>query len=242
MCVLVWMFLHPSVVLIGAENDSLRISAEKFVHPMLICLFVVCSIVFTCLCIYAGEPLRRKYIKKLRDVYLYQNEHLQTCYTEFQNPAWAQIVGHGWALSFVMLTFVIVWTGGGTPFIALVIQVAVLSFAAVFLELMHLLLLGFFIEVTDQYLIVRMGTFRIQVLRLELQSIQSVETVAFRPIRDFGGWGMRMTNNGWAYFLSGTEGVQVTTNTGKKYMIGSDVPDRLEKVIQNKINAINSHD
>ncbi|MDR1052590.1 MAG: hypothetical protein LBL39_00285, partial [Planctomycetaceae bacterium] len=100
---------------------------------------------------------------------------------------------------------------------------------------------GFFIEVDDQYLTVRMGKSRLRVLRLELKDIISVETVKFRPIRDFGGWGIRMRRNGWAYFMSGTEGIQITTTKQRKYLIGSDIPDRLAKVILGKIHGI-EHD
>jgi len=210
--------------------------------PLVIFSFIAFCFVFPFLCIYVGESLRKRYIKNLRDVYLYQNEHIQPYYTESQNPAWMHILGHGFTLSLVVFIFALAWwTLRDESLLYLIISIAVIMFSVFFCELTILSLTGFFIEVDDQYLTVRMGIFRIRVLHLELNNILSVETVEFRPIRDFGGWGIRMMGDGWAYFLSGTEGVQVRTSIGKRYIIGSDIPDRLAKVIQGKVNAVKSH-
>jgi len=48
------------------------------------------------------------------------------------------------------------------------------------------------------------------------------------PLGGFGGKGAGM----WAFYLSGTEGVHITTNKKKSYLIGSDIPENLLKVIQ----------
>ncbi|MGL4595221.1 MAG: hypothetical protein ACRCUY_10865 [Thermoguttaceae bacterium] len=104
------------------------------------------------------------------------------------------------------------------------------------------LLFGFFVDVCDEKLVVRMGFFRIKVLTVILADIQSIEIVTFRPIRDFGGWGIRFgRDNVLAYFMSGTQGVKIITKKTftKKYLIGSDTPNRLEEVLLEKCQFLN---
>ena len=49
------------------------------------------------------------------------------------------------------------------------------------------------------------------------------------------GWGIRMTPHGWLYNVSGFYAVEIKMKTGKKYRIGTDVPNELEKGIRQSI-------
>ncbi len=46
------------------------------------------------------------------------------------------------------------------------------------------------------------------------------------------GWGIHMTPHGWLYNVSGLDAVEVTTKSGKKYRIGTDVSAELEQAIR----------
>ncbi|MDZ7335431.1 MAG: hypothetical protein ONB32_09735 [candidate division KSB1 bacterium] len=46
------------------------------------------------------------------------------------------------------------------------------------------------------------------------------------------GWGIRRTPHGWLYNVSGFDAVEITLNNGKKYRIGTDVPNELEQAIR----------
>lgn len=68
-------------------------------------------------------------------------------------------------------------------------------------------------------------------LRLTSEQIRSVDSVAYGPLREFGGWGYRI---GWgkrAYNVSGKHGIRLTTNEGREYVIGSRRPDELAAAI-----------
>ena len=60
----------------------------------------------------------------------------------------------------------------------------------------------------------------------------------FAPLKDFGGYGIRFNREMKAYYLRGTRGVLLTTTGGKKYLVGSDHPERLLAVLQ-AMNANN---
>lgn len=49
------------------------------------------------------------------------------------------------------------------------------------------------------------------------------------------GWGIRLTPHGWLYNVSGFHAVEIKMKTGKKYRIGTDVPNDIEKTIKQSI-------
>ena len=46
------------------------------------------------------------------------------------------------------------------------------------------------------------------------------------------GWGIHITPHGWLYNVSGSYAVEIKMKTGKKYRIGTDVPNDLETAIR----------
>ena len=76
-----------------------------------------------------------------------------------------------------------------------------------------------------------MGLLGIRLLRMKTSDIASADLHNFSPLRDFGGYGIRFNKEMKAYFLNGERGVKITTRAGKKYLVGSDHPERLAAVI-----------
>jgi len=151
-------------------------------------------------------------------------------YRESQNPLWGYVV--------VLAIFLCVVPGIAAsaltdPNVPLALTIFILGITSVII-LATGLVFGMFVEVCGDNLLVRWGVLRFKVLTVPLASIRSAEVVTFSPIKDFGGWGIRVGKGGWAYFMSGTQGVQVVTNKNEKYIIGSDTPNLLYKVIQAK--------
>ena len=54
----------------------------------------------------------------------------------------------------------------------------------------------------------------------------------YRPIREYGGWGIRYGKNGKAYNISGDRGVQLELQNSKPLLIGSQRADELAQTIQ----------
>jgi hypothetical protein len=86
--------------------------------------------------------------------------------------------------------------------------------------------------VTRHDITVRWGMVGFRVLRIAVKDVTMVEKHEFSPLRDFGGYGIRMNRDTTAYFLSGNWGVRLTTVKGRKYLIGSNNADRLAEVIK----------
>jgi hypothetical protein len=57
------------------------------------------------------------------------------------------------------------------------------------------------------------------------------EARTYRPIREYGGWGVRFGPRGRAYNVSGNRGVELTLADGRRLMIGSRRADELAAAI-----------
>lgn len=91
---------------------------------------------------------------------------------------------------------------------------------------------GLRITVTQQKLSVRLGIFGLRLLILKKEQIAEIEVHQFSPLADFGGYGIRMNRQMVAFYFRGNRGVKVTTDRGKRYLLGSDHPDRLAAVLR----------
>ena len=69
--------------------------------------------------------------------------------------------------------------------------------------------------------------------RFKLNEIESCQ-----PIRVpwYYGWGIRLTAGGVLLRVSGLYAVEIQLNTGKRFRIGTDVPQELEETIQQSIS------
>lgn len=53
----------------------------------------------------------------------------------------------------------------------------------------------------------------------------------YAPIREFGGWGLRLWGKGIAYNVSGNIGLQLELNSKKKILIGTNKPVELKEAL-----------
>ncbi len=62
--------------------------------------------------------------------------------------------------------------------------------------------------------------------------VASAEPRSYRPIREYGGWGVRWGPSGRAYNVSGKRGVQLVLADGKRVLIGSRRAEELALAIE----------
>jgi hypothetical protein len=66
---------------------------------------------------------------------------------------------------------------------------------------------------------------------IPLDEIARWEARTYRPILEYGGWGIRCGWKGMAYNVSGNRGVQLELANGKRLLIGSQCPEELAAAI-----------
>ena len=68
--------------------------------------------------------------------------------------------------------------------------------------------------------------------RILFAEIKLVEAVTYEPMRQYGGWGIRLGVDGWAYNVSGNKGVRIHMRDGKNFLIGSQRAEELAEAIE----------
>jgi hypothetical protein len=66
---------------------------------------------------------------------------------------------------------------------------------------------------------------------IPLQDIVRWEARTYRPILEYGGWGVRFSWKGMAYNVSGNRGVQLELANGRRILIGSQRAEELAMAI-----------
>jgi len=88
------------------------------------------------------------------------------------------------------------------------------------------------IEVRDDGVYFRFFPLHFSFRRIGLEDITSFEARRYRPIRDYGGWGIRYGRGGKAYNVSGDRGVQLELARGGRILLGSQHPEEMAEAIR----------
>ena len=62
---------------------------------------------------------------------------------------------------------------------------------------------------------------------IPFNKIRSYKIRKYRPILEYGGWGIRFNRTGKAYTVSGKIGLQIELSNGKEILIGTENPEKL---------------
>ena len=79
--------------------------------------------------------------------------------------------------------------------------------------------------VTSQELTIRYGP--LGTVKIPVRDIARAEAVAYRPVRDYGGWGMRGARQRRVVSARGDRGVLIIRLDGSTVLVGSQDPRRL---------------
>jgi hypothetical protein len=99
------------------------------------------------------------------------------------------------------------------------------------------LLTGFWLRRLALVTVVDEGTITLQYRGLwktrsiPISTVRDARPRTYRPIRDYGGWGIKFGPKGWAYSVSGRQGVQLVLTEKRPLLIGSKRPDELAEAI-----------
>jgi hypothetical protein len=87
-------------------------------------------------------------------------------------------------------------------------------------------------EVRADGLYVKFFPFHWSFQRIPLENLKGIAVTTYRPILDYGGWGIRYGIAGKAYNVSGNRGVKLTFFKGRSLLIGSQQPEELAEALE----------
>ena len=87
-------------------------------------------------------------------------------------------------------------------------------------------------EVREDGIYIRFVPFHRSFIIIAFGELKAYETRVYRPIMEYGGWGIRFGSKGRAYNVSGIRGVQLELANGRQLLIGSQRPEELRQSIE----------
>jgi hypothetical protein len=91
------------------------------------------------------------------------------------------------------------------------------------------------VEVTDEALTIRYVPFVKRTITYS--EIKRCQVRSYRPIREYGGWGIRGLGKRRAYTVSGNQGVELELQSGQQIMLGSQKPQDLAMGIEAQLSG-----
>jgi len=76
-------------------------------------------------------------------------------------------------------------------------------------------------EIDENGIDYRFFPFHLKHKKITWSEIEKMEVITYKPIRDYGGWGIRYNRTGKAYNVSGDKGLQLYLKNGKRILIGT---------------------
>lgn len=81
-------------------------------------------------------------------------------------------------------------------------------------------------EIREDGVYFKFFPFHVKHRKILFSKIKSFEAITYRPIRDYGGWGIRYGRKGLAYNISGNRGVLFELSNGRTILLGSREADK----------------
>ena len=141
---------------------------------------------------------------------------------------WVDLVYGAAILSCAYSVFVA--SGGGT-LLRLAVGAAILAAGWG----LRMVLSGLTVLVQETRIVMHLGTVRLVRGMVPFDRIVSLETVRYRPLMEFGGWGVRGAGKKKAWTARGDRAVVVGLEEGRRLYVGSDHPKRLEEAIRGAV-------
>ncbi len=88
-------------------------------------------------------------------------------------------------------------------------------------------------KITQKGIHIRFVPFHRKHKLIRWEEIQSFEIRKYKSVREYGGYGIRYNfKKGKAYNVSGNTGLQLYLNKNRKILIGTQMPELLQKVLE----------
>jgi hypothetical protein len=78
---------------------------------------------------------------------------------------------------------------------------------------------------------VRLYPFHIRYRYYPKEEVASCTLRTYRPLGEYGGWGLRGTARNRAFNISGNQGIQLVLANGNKVLIGTNAPEEVNAVL-----------
>ena len=86
-------------------------------------------------------------------------------------------------------------------------------------------------EVRKDAVYYKLSPIQFKFKKIEPEEIEEYFTRQYKPLSEYGGWGIRIGRKGKAYNVSGNMGMQFILKNRKMFMIGTKKPEEFQKAM-----------
>tara|TARA_B110000116_G_C16683810_1_gene511961 strand:- start:234 stop:713 length:480 start_codon:yes stop_codon:yes gene_type:complete len=120
----------------------------------------------------------------------------------------------------------------GSSYIVLLLIFLLTFWLPIFLYRLHL-----DTEVNEKGIFIKFSFLHRNWVEFEYKDIESVEACIYKPVKHYGGWGIRYGAKGKAYNVTGNKGVLINFKDGTNILIGSLHYELLQSVLEERLNS-----
>ena len=87
-------------------------------------------------------------------------------------------------------------------------------------------------RINEKGIQVRFFPFHTSFITISWDQLEKVEVRKYKPLGEYGGWGLRYGSGGKAYNISGNIGMQLTFKDGSTLLIGTNKKEEVEAILK----------
>lgn len=80
----------------------------------------------------------------------------------------------------------------------------------------------------------KMKLFHWRTRTIPWDEIDHIQVRDYSPIKEYGGWGIKYGQSGWAYNVRGNHGIQILKKDGKRILLGTQKPEEAMDFLASK--------
>ena len=105
------------------------------------------------------------------------------------------------------------------------------SLAVILLSIILFRSIALTTQITDDGIMCKLFPFHLSFREFKWTDIVTCHVRKYKPIMEYGGWGLKYGKSGLAYNISGNMGIQLELNDGRKILIGTRQPEEVERIL-----------
>lgn len=86
-------------------------------------------------------------------------------------------------------------------------------------------------KITDKGIYYRLFPFHLKHRLIAASDIEKIYVRKYKPLAEYGGWGIKGGSGGLAYNVSGNMGIQIVLKNGKKILVGTGNADKATEAV-----------
>lgn len=115
---------------------------------------------------------------------------------------------------------------------------AAVGVAAFFLLAINAFFIRLDVEVRADHIHIAFGPIHLVRKRIPFKDIEDVRGLTYRPLLEFGGWGIRPRPKRTAWTIRGNQAAAVKLRSGRQIYVGSEHPQRLAGAIRTAMRGV----